>query len=138
MGGVILDSSVAIRAEREGSTVLDLLRRIRTLTAEENVGLTAIGVTELIHGIYRAESPARAERRKIFLEALISDLPVFAYTLEVAELAGRLDGEQTMRGNIIPFIDLLIGATALSHGFSVLTTNVRHFRMIPGLGVIPF
>ncbi len=39
---------------------------------------------------------------------------VFPYTLKVAELAGRIDGEQTMKGNIIPFIDLLIGATAQS------------------------
>ena len=43
-----------------------------------------------------------------------------------------------MKGNIIPFIDLLIGATALHLGYSLKTTNVRHFRLIPGLDVIPF
>jgi predicted nucleic acid-binding protein len=43
-----------------------------------------------------------------------------------------------MRGNIIPFTDLLIGATALYHGYSIMTTNPRHFRLIPGLHVIPF
>ena len=43
-----------------------------------------------------------------------------------------------MRGNIIPFTDLLIGATALSNGASILTTNKRHFRLIPGLDVIAF
>ncbi|MGD0796083.1 MAG: hypothetical protein ABR910_00035 [Acidobacteriaceae bacterium] len=34
------------------------------------------------------------------------------------------------------FTDLLIGATALSLGFSVMTENVRHFKLIPGLDVI--
>jgi predicted nucleic acid-binding protein len=92
MGGVILDSSVPIRAERERIKVQDLLLRVRSLTIAENVGLTSIGVTELLHGIYRAESPERAQMRRLFLETLINDLPVFDYTLEIARLAGRIDG----------------------------------------------
>ncbi len=138
MDGVVLDSSVAIRAERNGLRPKDLLQQIRSCTSAEDVGLTAIGVTELIHGIYRADTPARADRRRAFLAALIEDLPVFPYTLEAAELAGRIDGEQTMRGNVIPFADLLIGATALVRGYSIMTTNLRHFRLIPGLHVTEF
>jgi predicted nucleic acid-binding protein len=118
--------------------VEELLVKLRSITTAEDVGLTSIGITELVHGIYRAESPERARNRRLFLEGLISDLPVFDYTLEVALLAGRIDAEETMRGNIIPYIDLLIGATALHHGYSVLTTTLRHFRLIPGLEVIPF
>jgi predicted nucleic acid-binding protein len=33
-------------------------------------------------------------------------------------------------------MDLLIGATALEIGYAVVTANVRHFRLIPGLNVI--
>ena len=138
MGGLILDSSIAIAGERTGMTPTDLLHRIRAVTQSEDVGLTAIGVTELVHGIYRAESPSRAQLRREFLTGLLEDLPVHDYTLQIAEIAGRIDGEQTVRGNIIPVIDLLIGATALHLGFPILTTNVRHFRKIPGLHVIPF
>jgi len=36
----------------------------------------------------------------------------------------------------IPLSDLLIGATALELNYSVGTTNVRHFQLIPGLNVI--
>ena len=39
-------------------------------------------------------------------------------------------------GVVIPFADLLIGATALSLGYSVLTVNPRHFERVPGLSVI--
>jgi predicted nucleic acid-binding protein len=39
---------------------------------------------------------------------------------------------------VIPFGDLLIGATALSLGYQVLTGNLRHFQKIPGLTVIQF
>jgi predicted nucleic acid-binding protein len=138
MGGVILDSSVPIRAERQGLRPGQFLRDIQSQTPYEDVGLSAIGVTELFHGIYRADTPARAELRRRFLASLIDDLPVFDYTLEVAHIAGRIDGEQTMKGNIIPWTDLLIGATALVRGYSVMTTNLKHFRQIPGLNVIAF
>ena len=47
-----------------------------------------------------------------------------------------LDGEQQSRGVIIPFGDLLIGATALWLGYSVVTGNLRHFQKIPGLSVL--
>ena len=60
------------------------------------------------------------------------------YLEETAFLAGRIHGEQMANGVSIPYADLLIGATALSIGFSVLTSNPRHFRLIPGLTVVPF
>ena len=55
----------------------------------------------------------------------------------VVKLAGKIDGEQQSQGVVIPFGDLLSGATALSLGFSVLTANLRHFQKIPGLTVVP-
>jgi predicted nucleic acid-binding protein len=51
-------------------------------------------------------------------------------------LAGKIDGEQQAKGVTVPFGDLLIGATALSLGFSVLTVNLRHFRLIPDLQIL--
>ncbi len=57
-------------------------------------------------------------------------------TLEIAQLAGRIEGEQASQGNSIAFEDLIIGATALHLGFDVATLNVRHFQLIPGLKVI--
>jgi tRNA(fMet)-specific endonuclease VapC len=51
-------------------------------------------------------------------------------------LRGEIDGEQQSQGIVIPFGDLLIGATALSLGFSMLTANLRHFQKIPGLTVV--
>ena len=61
---------------------------------------------------------------------------MYPYTSETAMIAGRIDAEQQARGIVVPFSDLLIGATALSIGFSVITVNMRHFRLITGLSVI--
>lgn len=97
-----------------------------------------MGLTELIHGIYRATAPEIRARRESFIQELAADLTVYPYTAETAWLAGRLGGEQQAKGNSIPFSDLLIGATALSLGYSVLTLNLRHFGLVPGLQVLSF
>jgi tRNA(fMet)-specific endonuclease VapC len=136
--GLILDSSVIIDAERRGETVERLIERIVHSTGDQDAALSAVGLTEIVHGIYRASTPAIRSRREAFLEELLADLTVYPYTKETAMLAGKLDGEQQSKGVVVPFADLLIGATALALGFSVLTVNVRHFERIPGLAVVRF
>jgi predicted nucleic acid-binding protein len=74
-------------------------------------------------------------RRQSFIDELLRDLTVYPYTKTTALLGAKIDGEQQAQGVTIPFGDLLIGVTALELGFSVLTVNLRHFRLIPGLQI---
>jgi len=134
--GLILDSSVVIAAERRGETLERLIERIVRVTGDQEAALSAVGLTELVHGIYRAATPELRVRRESFLKELLTDLTVYPFTKETAMLAGKLDGEQQSQGMVIPFGDLLSGATALALGYSVLTANVRHFERIPGLSVV--
>lgn len=136
--GLILDSSVAIAAERRGDTVERLVERVVEATGDQHAALSAVGVAELVHGIYRADTIERRARREAFVEELLSAVTVYPLTAEAAKLAGRLDAEQQRRGVVIPFADLLIGATALSLGYSVLTVNLRHFAQLPDLRVVQF
>lgn len=133
---MILDSSVVIAAERRGDTVEQLIEQIVNRIGDQESALSAIGLTELIHGIYRARTPEVRLRRESFLNELLADLTVYPYTKETALLAGKIDGEQQSRGVVIPFGDLLIGATALSLGYQVLTGNLRDFQRVPGLSVV--
>ena len=50
--GLILDSSVVIAAERGGDTVEQLIERVVKLGGDQDAALSAVGLTELIHGIY--------------------------------------------------------------------------------------
>jgi len=136
--GLILDSSVVIAAERRGETIPQLLREIVAAVDDQRVVLSAIGLTELVHGIYRAKSATSLSRRNTFILELLNVVDVCPYTKETAMLAGKIDGEQQGRGITVPFTDLLIGATALEIGYSLLTVNARHFRLIPGLNVLQF
>jgi predicted nucleic acid-binding protein len=74
-------------------------------------------------------------RRQSFVDAMLKALTVYPYTQATALLAAKIDGEQQAQGVTVPFADLLIGVTALELGFSVLTVNLRHFRLIPGLRI---
>ena len=60
---------------------------------------------------------------------------VHLVTVEIAELAGRIEGEQAARGITIAFEDLLIGATALHLGYGVAALNVGDFQRIPTISV---
>jgi predicted nucleic acid-binding protein len=133
--GLILDSSVAIAAERRRLAVEDMLAAIRQQTGPEDVALSVVSVMELEHGIWRAKEPVQAARRKQFLEDLIGNIPVYPVTTELARKAGRIDAEQQARGIRIAFQDMLIGVSALNLGYAVILHNVRHFQMIPNLEV---
>jgi len=134
--GLILDTSILIASERRGEAIEDILRQTRVGYGEIDIALSAVSVVELTHGIYRAKTEADRERRRVFAEGAFHDLIVHPVTLEIAQLAGRIEGEQASQGNSIAFEDLIIGATALHLGFDVATLNVRHFQLIPGLKVI--
>jgi len=55
--GLILDSSLVIAAKRRGETVEQLIARIIGTTGDQDAALSAIGLTELMHGIFRAKTP---------------------------------------------------------------------------------
>jgi predicted nucleic acid-binding protein len=134
--GLILDTSVLIASERRGEAIEDILRQMRAAHGEVDIALSAISVVELSHGIYRARIDADRTRRRIFVEGVFQGLIVYPVSLEIAQLAGRIEGEQAATGNIIAFEDLVIGATALHLGFNVATLNVKHFQAIPGLTIV--
>ena len=127
---------MVIAAERRGDNVTQMLKQIVAATGDQRAVLSAVGLTELVHGIYRAQTAQARSRRESFIRELLNDVEVYSYAKETALLAGKIDGEQQSRGITIPFGDLLIGATALEVGYSVLTVNVRHFRLIPSLTVV--
>jgi tRNA(fMet)-specific endonuclease VapC len=134
--GLILDTSVLVAGERRGESVKQILTRLQASQGETEAALSAVSVVELTHGVYRAKTDIQRERRLAFSEELWRDMVVHPVTFQIAQLAGRIEGEQAAKGIVIAFEDLLIGATALILGFGVATCNVRHFQLIPELTVL--
>ena len=57
-------------------------------------------------------------------------------TRQTAFLVGQIQGQEAAKGNVLPFNELLIAASAIEQGYAILTENLRHFQKIPGLTVL--
>jgi predicted nucleic acid-binding protein len=134
--GIIVDSSVIITAERRGHSVRQILEQVKASQGEIEIGVSVVTVAELVHGAYRAKTPEQQQGRLAFIERLCQDVPVHPVTLDIAWLAGRIEGQQEAKGIRVSFEDLLIGATALYLSYSVATLNLRHFQQISGLSIV--
>jgi len=132
----MLDSTAAVAAERRGKNARQLLEAVALETGDEGIAASVVTVLELAHGITRADTPERRERRQRFLDDLLTGVPIQPMTVPIALRAGQIDGQSQAKGVRIPLADLLIGASALELTYGVGTANVRHFQLIPGLNVI--
>jgi predicted nucleic acid-binding protein len=107
------------------------------------LSLSAVTVTEIEDGIAKL-SREGATRRSADLAAwwetvlhLYGDriLPLDTAT---ARIAGRLSDQARGRGQAPGLADMIIAATSVRHGLTILSQNIRHFRPL-GVSVLdPF
>jgi tRNA(fMet)-specific endonuclease VapC len=107
--GVILDARIIIEAERQHLDVAKFLKQIVERIGEMEAALSCITVAELAHGIHRADSSERRERRRAFLNDVKAAVPVYPITDSTAEMVGKIGDEAATTGVNIPLDDLLIG-----------------------------
>lgn len=129
---LLIDSSVFISLERHKGTLRMLASVAR---GEEPIAMAAITASELLAGALRADSPQRRDRRLAFVEALFEEIPVLPFDLVAARVHARIWMQLASAGKLIGNHDLLIAATVVAHGSSILTENIREFARIPGLDV---
>jgi predicted nucleic acid-binding protein len=67
----MLDSTAAVAAEREGENARELLESVALETGDDEIAISVITVVELAHGIGRADTTERRDRRQRFLEELL-------------------------------------------------------------------
>jgi len=129
--GILIDSSILIEHERGR---LDLARLLGPFSEGEGF-LSAITVSELLHGVFRAQEPAQRARRLASVEALLAAFPILPADGAVARVHAHLWAELRQAGIPVGPHDLWIGATCLAHGHAIVTMNAREFLRIPGLQV---
>jgi tRNA(fMet)-specific endonuclease VapC len=112
---VILDTGVLIAIER-GRLDID------TVLGADDAAIAAITAMELLVGAERADD-AHRQARAIHVEALLSSLPIEAYTLGVARVHARLAAEAMSQGKPRSAYDMMIAATAAAANRVLLTTD---------------
>ncbi len=128
---LLIDTSVIIGMERHGRTLGDLAM----LFPNVSVAMASITASELLTAVYRANTVERRLERERFVEALLARVPIVAIDLVVARVHARLWADLAAAGQLIGPHDLLIASCAVTHGYGILTENVREFQRIPSLVV---
>ena len=128
---VVVDSTVFITADRRGLKPLDL----KIVVPDEAAMIATITASELLFGVHRADSPSRRAAREAFVEAILDIFPSLPFELTIARRHAQLGSDLRDAGVKMGDHDRLIAATALVHGFDILTDNQREFGRVPGLVV---
>ena len=122
----LLDTNTLIYAQkRQGQC----LQRIEAHPAQALVW-SVVSMQELVYGMAKSAHP---QRMQAYLKALKRLYAVLDYNARIAEAAGALRAQLERAGTPIGPYDLQIAATALVHGLTVVTRNVREFARVPGL-----
>lgn len=129
---LLIDTDVLIALERA-----DDATQLERLLGDEERAISVITVSELLHGVLRAQGAIRA-RRRAFVEHILAALGAIVITEPVARIHAEIWAELSGRGEQIGAHDLWIAATALANGLGVATGNVAHFDRVPGLRVLEF
>ncbi len=99
---------------------------------EDDVAIASVTAAELLVGVELADA-RRRPRRKSFVEAVLSAVPVEPYDLNVARTHTVLLAHARRSGRPRGAHDLIIAATALSRGRSVISADPAGFEGLPGL-----
>jgi len=111
--------------------VTPVTRRLKELQPR-GLGLSVVSAAELWEGALFSRDPKRSQET---LETFLSGVDILGLDEEICKRFGQLRGSMRKLGQTIGDFDLLIAATALRHGLTLLTNNRKHFEGIAGLKI---
>lgn len=117
----LLDSNVIIDFLRGEERAVHFIVSMQTPT------ISVVTVGEVYQGALNSKELERTKD-------IIDDFKVLHITEKVSKEAAGLVEKYHLASGLF-FLDGLIVATALEHDLIVLTTNIKHFKMIKGLKV---
>jgi hypothetical protein len=127
--GLIIDSSIIIAAEKG---VIDFSK----LPSDRPIYISVVTVTELLVGVLRANTEERRIKRSAFVEHVINSIGSIEFGVSEARIYAQVLQDLFVAGITIGTHDAMIGATAITHGYCVLTMNGKDFKRIKGLSVL--
>jgi len=96
-----------------------------------NPFLSVVSVAEILRGLHRDVDSSKVIT---FKQNVPLNFEFLNVTSEISYLASEILAQLDKEGLAIGFPDSLIAATAIHHGFDLVTSNERHFRRVVDLG----
>jgi predicted nucleic acid-binding protein len=122
----LADTNILINALNDKRGQRELLNHL--VSQGHRLACCTVTLTELFSGIRSADLPK--------VEQFVSLLKWYAANQAIARHAGQLRFRYARKGITLSLPDMLIAATALEHGLTLITENRKHFP-IPELPLYP-
>ena len=129
MENICLDTDILVDFLRNKKEALSFFQ----FHEHDLLATTPINLFELYYGAFRSYLQ---EQNISLLEKLKNRLLLLPLSKESAQESARILVQLEKQGIPLEFKDLLIGATALTHNFSLKTNNLKHFNKIPNLKLV--
>ena len=123
----LLDTCTCISMLRNEGFVRETLRRVGV----KNCYISEITVAELYFVVAKAENKKRKLEDIEKIQKLFRVIPAYSSFKEYGEIRFTLEHS----GMRVDQFDLLIGATALHHQMTLVTSNIKHFNRIQGINI---
>lgn len=104
--------------------------QLLTSLAPQGLAISLMTYAEIYEGIYFGQGPAAAEQA---FRAFLRSVEVLPVRRLILRRFARIRGDLRQRGQLIGDPDIVIAATALHYGLTLVARNRRDFERIPGL-----
>jgi predicted nucleic acid-binding protein len=92
--------------------------------------ISVVSVHEVLRGLFYIGS----EEKLRIGESALSRFEIIPYTYEIAKKAAEIDASLAKMGEMLPFPDVAIAATAVVYDLTLVTRD-EHFKNVKGLKV---
>jgi len=110
----------------------EIVKRLVALR-KEGLAISVISLAELYEGVYYSTNP---EGDKKALDDFLTGVSILGLEDEICKIFGKERGKLRKLKIVIGDFDLLIAATCLCYNLTLLTNNIRHFKMVEGLNIV--
>jgi predicted nucleic acid-binding protein len=124
----LIDTDWVIDHLNQVERVVNRLRELRP----QGLALSIASLAELYEGVHDSRDPEQSQQA---LDAFLEDVTVLGLDEEICKIFGWERGRLRRQGQLIGDLDLLIAATCVHYGLTLLTNNRRHFDRIEGLSI---
>ena len=97
-----------------------------------DVCISAVTYSELVYGV---EKSSEAERNRVALSILLSNIEIASFDVEAANAYGKVRADLESKGTPIGPLDTMIAGHALSRGYTLVTNNTREFARVSDLKI---
>ena len=132
--GLVIDTNFFIDIENKRLAI----EKLNDYASQGEAYIASVTASELLTSIHLAKDISIKLRRSAFVENILETIPILSFDEKVARTYAEIYAyfikpRSKSSANVH---DLQIAATALAHGYSLLTSNIQDFKEIPGIKIL--